>query len=76
MKLNPIINSLLENDAYKFSMGAAFFHQHQNKQARWAFKCRNKDVKFSHEEVEEIKEQIKQFYDYMNLLIELSTKQY
>ena len=49
MKLNPIINSLLENDAYKFSMGAAFFHQHQNKQARWAFKCRNKDVKFSHE---------------------------
>ena len=61
MKLNPIINSLLENDAYKFSMGAAFFHQHQNKQARWAFKCRNKDVKFSHEEVEEIKEQIKHY---------------
>lgn len=27
MKLNPIINSLLETDLYKFSMGQAIYHQ-------------------------------------------------
>lgn len=58
MKLKPIISSLLDNDMYKFSMGQCFFHQHNGKQAEWAFKCRNKDVYFSDEEVQEIKEQI------------------
>ena len=27
MKLKPIINSLLETDMYKFSMGQAIYHQ-------------------------------------------------
>ena len=58
MKLQPIINSLLDNDMYKFSMGQCFFHQHNGKQAEWAFKCRNKDVRFSLEEVQEIREQV------------------
>lgn len=58
MKLQPIISSLLDNDMYKFSMGQCFFHQHNGKQAEWAFKCRNKDVFFSPEEVQEIRDQI------------------
>lgn len=58
MKLKPIINSLLENDEYKIPMGQCINHQHNEKQSHWGFKCRNKDVKFTKEMVEEIKEQI------------------
>ena len=58
MKLKPIINTLLDQDAYKYSMGQAIFHQHNGKMATWAFKCRNKDVKFSSDEVEEILAQV------------------
>ena len=61
MKLNPIITSLLENDLYKFSMGQAIYHQFSDYKTTWTFKCRNKDVKFTPEMVEEIKEQIKHF---------------
>ncbi|MCF0117315.1 MAG: nicotinate phosphoribosyltransferase [Bacilli bacterium] len=61
MKLKPIINSLLENDLYKFSMGQTIFHQFSDYKTTWSFKCRNKDVKFTHEMVEEIKEQIKHY---------------
>lgn len=56
--MEQIIKSLLENDAYKFSMGQAIFHQHNGKQVSWSFKCRNKDVHFSEGEVKEIKRQI------------------
>lgn len=58
MKLNPIINSLLENDAYKFSMGQTIFHQFNKDKVVWSFKCRNKDVKFTPEMVAEIREQL------------------
>ena len=58
MKLKPIINSLLETDLYKFSMGQAIYHQFPSYKTRWTFKCRNEGVKFTHEMVEEIKEQI------------------
>ena len=58
MKLKPIINSLLETDAYKFSMGQAIFHQFNTEKVVWAFKCRNKDVKFTPEMTTEIREQI------------------
>lgn len=58
MKFEPVIKSLLENDAYKYSMGQAIFHQHNGKVTHWSFKCRNKDVKFTPEMVQEIKEQI------------------
>lgn len=75
MKLEPIITTLLENDAYKFSMGQAIYHQHGKKMANWSFKCRNKaeslytaeELKarngliFTAEEVEEITEQIKHY---------------
>lgn len=61
MKLNPIINSLLETDLYKFSMGQAIYHQFPEYMTTWTFKCRNTDVKFTPEMVEEIKEQIKAY---------------
>lgn len=61
--LPQIITSLLQNDFYKFSMGQAIFHQHNKKMVRWTFKCRNKDVKFTPEMVEEIKYQIGLYCD-------------
>lgn len=61
MKLNQIITSLLDTDLYKFSMGQAIYHQFSDYKTTWSFKCRNKDVHFTEEMVEEIKEQIKAY---------------
>lgn len=61
--LDRIINSLLETDAYKFSMGQAIYHQFSDYKTTWTFKCRNKDVKFTSEMIEEIKAQIKAYCD-------------
>ena len=44
---------------YKLSMGMAIYHQFSDYKTTWTFKCRNKDVKFTTEMVEEIKKQIK-----------------
>ncbi len=57
--MDQIITSLLETDAYKFSMGQAIYHQFSDYKTTWSFKCRNKDVKFTPEMIEEIKRQIK-----------------
>ena len=57
--MERIINSLLETDAYKLSMGQAIYHQFSDYKTTWSFKCRNKDVFFTPEMVEEIKRQIK-----------------
>ena len=59
--MKRIINSLLENDMYKFSMGQAIYHQFANYKTTWTFKCRNTDVKFTKEMVEEIKKQVKMY---------------
>ena len=61
MKLNPIINSLLENDLYKISMTQCIYHQFSGYKTTWAFKCRNKDVVFTPEMVQEIKDQIQHY---------------
>ena len=61
MRLQRIINSLLETDMYKFSMGQAIFHQFPSYMTMWDFKCRNKGVRFTHEMVEEIRRQIKSY---------------
>ena len=61
MRLHQIITSLLEQDMYKFSMGQAIYHQFSDYKTTWTFKCRNKDVFFSTEMIEEIREQIKGF---------------
>lgn len=57
--MKQIINSLLENDLYKFSMGQAIYHLFSDYKTTWTFKCRNEDVRFTSEMVEEIKNQIK-----------------
>ena len=61
MRLPQIIKSLLETDMYKFSMGQTIFHQFTSYKTTWTFKCRNKDVHFTDEMVEEIKEQVQAF---------------
>lgn len=61
MKLNQIITSLLDTDLYKFSMGQTIYHQFPSYTTTWTFKCRNTDVRFTEEMVEEIKEQIKAY---------------
>lgn len=58
MRLHQIITSLLETDMYKFSMGQAIYHQFSDYKTTWSFKCRNKDVQFTSEMVEEIRAQI------------------
>ncbi len=59
--MEQIITSLLETDAYKFSMGQAIYHQFSDYKTTWSFKCRNKDVFFTPEMVEEIKRQIQMY---------------
>ena len=61
MKLNQIIKSLLEQDMYKFSMGQAIYHQFSDYKTTWTFHCRNKDVRFTREMVEEIRSQIRAY---------------
>ena len=57
--MKQIITSLLETDLYKISMGQAIYHQYSDYKTTWTFKCRNTDVFFTPEMVEEIKRQIK-----------------
>ena len=58
MKLAPIIISLLDTDLYKFNMNQVIFHKHTNLNGTYYFKCRNEDVKFTQEMVDEINAQI------------------
>lgn len=58
MKLSPIVISLLDTDLYKFNMNQIFFHKHTNLNGIYLFKCRNKDVVFTEEMVNEINAQI------------------
>lgn len=71
--MNQIITSLLDNDAYKFSMGQAIFHQYNNYTTTWTFKCRNKNVEFTPTMVREITYQIKA---YCNLFFKESELDY
>ncbi|MCQ2521003.1 MAG: nicotinate phosphoribosyltransferase [Lachnospiraceae bacterium] len=61
MNMEPIITSLLETDMYKFSMGQAIYHQFSDYKTAWTFKCRNTDVQFTAEMVEEVKNQIREY---------------
>lgn len=58
MKLSPIIVSLLDTDLYKFTMNQVMFHKHTDLNGTYLFKCRNKDVEFTPEMVDEINAQI------------------
>ena len=61
--MDQIITSLLETDTYKFSMGQAIYHQFPSYTTTWSFKCRNEDVHFTPEMVDEIRAQIKAYCD-------------
>ena len=61
MKFKRMIESLLTQDLYKYSMGQSIYHQFPSYKTTWTFKCRNTNVKFTPEMVEEIKEQIKHY---------------
>ena len=61
MKFKSMINSLLEVDAYKFSMGQVIYHQFSDYKTTWTFKCRNEDVVFTQEMVDEINEQVNHY---------------
>ena len=58
MKLDPIIISLLDTDLYKFNMDQVIFHKHTDLCGQYYFKCRNKEIVFTAEMVDEINEQI------------------
>ena len=58
MKFKPIVQSLLDTDLYKFNMDQVIFHKHTDLCGEYYFKCRNKDVKFTAEMAEEIREQV------------------
>lgn len=58
MKLEPIINSLLDTDLYKFNMNQVMFHKHTDLNGEYDFKCRNENVIFTKEMFKEINEQI------------------
>ena len=58
MKLDPIIISLLDSDLYKFNMLQVFARKHMDLCGQYYFKCRNKDVIFTKEMLNEINAQI------------------
>lgn len=58
MKLKPIVESLLDIDLYKFNMDQVIFHKHTDLCGKYYFKCRNKDVVFTDEMIQEINEQV------------------
>lgn len=58
MKLKPIIKSLLDTDLYKFNMDQVIFHKHTDLIGEYYYRCRNKDVVFTPEMLEEINAQI------------------
>ena len=58
MKLDPIITSLSDIDAYKPNMGAVIAKHYGMYTAKWALKVRNADVHFTPEMVQEIRDQI------------------
>ncbi len=61
--MEQIIKSLLETDAYKFSMGQGIYHQFSGYKTTWTFKCRNENIHFTKEMVEEIRRQIQLYCD-------------
>ncbi len=58
MKLDPIVISLLDTDLYKFNMNQVIFHKHTDLNGEYFFKCRNENVVFTADMLEEINAQI------------------
>ena len=58
MRFEPIIESLLDTDLYKFNMDQVIFHKHTDLCGQYYFKCRNAGIIFTPEMAQEISEQI------------------
>lgn len=58
MRFEPIVVSLLDTDLYKFNMNQVIFHKHTDLCGEYYFKCRNEEVVFTKEMVDEINAQI------------------
>ncbi len=58
MKLEPIIESLLDTDLYKFNMDQVIFHKHTDLNGEYHFRCRNRGVYFTSEMAREISDQV------------------
>lgn len=54
-----IIQSILDTDLYKFTMGQVVFHRFPDAIVKYKFKCRNKNVRFTPLMVENIEEAIR-----------------
>ena len=63
MKLDPIITSALENDVYKENMANIILKKYSDRMTRWSFKCRNANVKFTPEMIQEIRDQVTWYCD-------------
>ena len=61
INMKPIITHLTDVDFYKFTIGQYIYHKHPSDTAKWAFKCRNANVKFTPEMIAEIKRQLDYF---------------
>ena len=58
MKLDPIVISLLDTDLYKFNMDQVIFHKHTDLCGKYYFKCRNENIRFTPEMLDEINSQV------------------
>ena len=58
MKLEPIVQSLLDTDLYKFNMDQVIFHKHTDLCGEYYFRCRNQGVTFTRAMFKEINAQI------------------
>ena len=58
MILEPIVNSLLDTDLYKFNMNQVIFHKHTNLTGEYHFKCRNSGIVFTQAIADEISAQV------------------
>lgn len=58
MKLEPIVISLLDTDLYKFNMDQVIFHKHTDLSGKYYFKCRNENIVFTQEMLDEINAQL------------------
>ena len=65
MKLKPIINSLIETDQYKLNMMDVVMRKFNDYTVVWTFKCRNEDVRFTPEMIQEIREQVDHYCTFM-----------
>jgi nicotinate phosphoribosyltransferase len=58
MKFDPIVKSLLETDLYKFNMHQVMIHKHMDLSGEYIFKCRNENIVWAQEMVDEINAQV------------------